>query len=69
MGEKRNAYMIWVGKPEGKRLLGRRKRRCEGNIKVDLRERECGGMDRIDWAEDRDKWRAIVNMRMKLRVP
>jgi hypothetical protein len=69
MGGKRNAYRIWVGKPEGKRPLGRPRRRWEDNIRMDLRERGWGGMDWIDLAQDRDQWRALVNTVMNLRVP
>jgi hypothetical protein len=65
----RNAYRILVGKPEGKRSLGRPRRRWVDNIKIDFREMEWGGMDWIDLAEDRDKSRALVNMVMILRVP
>jgi hypothetical protein len=69
MGEKRNAYRILVGKPEGKKPLGKPKRRWEDNIKINLREIGWGGMDWIDLAEDRDLWRALVNTVMNLRVP
>jgi hypothetical protein len=69
MGEKRNAYRISVGKPEGKRPLGRTKRRWEDNIKIDLREIGWGGMDWIDLTQDRDQWKALVNTVMNLRVP
>jgi hypothetical protein len=69
MGEKRNACRIFYGKPKGKRSLGRRRRRREDNIKMDLREIGWGDMDWIDLAQDRDKWRAFVNMVMNLRVP
>jgi hypothetical protein len=58
-----------VGKPEGKRPLGKPRRRWVGNIKMDLREIEWGGMDWIDLGQDRDHWRALVNMLMNLRVP
>jgi hypothetical protein len=68
MGEKRNVYRILMGKPEGKRPLGRPRRRWEGNIRMDLREIGCGGMDWIDLAQDRDQWRALVNTVMNLRV-
>jgi hypothetical protein len=64
MGEKRNAYRILVGKPEGKRPLGRPRRRWVDNIKMDLR---VIGWD--DVAQDRDQWRALVNTVMNLRVP
>jgi hypothetical protein len=69
MGEKRNAYRILVGKPEGKRQLERPRRRWEKNIKMDLKEIGWGGMDWIDVAEDKDQWRALVNTVMNLRVP
>jgi len=58
-----------VGKPEGKRPLGRPRRRWEENIKMDLQEIGCGGMDWIELAQDTDRRRAIVNVVMKLRVP
>jgi hypothetical protein len=58
-----------VGKPEGKRPLGRPRRRWVDNIKMDLREIRGDGMDWIDLAQDRDQWRALVNMVMNLRVP
>jgi hypothetical protein len=69
MGEKRNAYRILVGKPEGKRSLGRPRRKWVDNIKMDLRETGWDGMDVIDLAQDRDYWRALVNTAMNLRVP
>jgi hypothetical protein len=68
-GATRTAYRILVGKQEGKRPLGRPRRRWEDNIKMDLRERRWGGMDWIDLAQDRDQWRALVNTVMNLRVP
>jgi hypothetical protein len=68
MGEKRNAYRILVGKPEGRRALGRPRRRWEDNVRMDLREIGCGGMDWIDLAQDRDRWRALVNTVMNLRA-
>jgi hypothetical protein len=69
MGEKRNAYRIFVGKLGGRRSLGRP--RCEwvDNIKMDLREIGWDSMDWTDLAEDRDQWRAFVNMVMNLWVP
>jgi hypothetical protein len=69
MGAKRNAYRILVGKLEGKRSLGRPRRRWEDNIKMDLREIGWSGMDWIDLAQDKGQWRALVNMVMNLRVP
>jgi hypothetical protein len=69
MGEKRNAYRLLVGKPEGRRPLGRRRRRWLDNIKMDLLEIGWGGVDWIGLAQDRDKWRALVNAVMNLRVP
>jgi hypothetical protein len=68
-GEGRGVYRVLVGKPEGKRLLGRPRRRWEDNIKEDLQELECGGMDRIELTQDRDRWQALVNAVMNLRVP
>jgi hypothetical protein len=58
-----------VGKPEGRRPLGRPRRGWEDNIKMDLREVGWGGMDWINLAEDRNRWRALVNAAMNLRVP
>jgi hypothetical protein len=69
MGENRNAYRILVGKPEGKRPLGRPRPRWEDNIKMDLGEIGWGGVDWIDLGEDRDQRRALVNTVMNLRVP
>ena len=68
-GEKRGVYRVLVGKPEGKRPLGRPRCRWEDNIKMDLQDVGCGGMQRIELAQDRDRWRALVNAVMKLRVP
>jgi hypothetical protein len=61
MGEKRNAYRILVGKPEGKLPMERLRRRWVDNIKMDLREIGRDGVDWIDMAEDKDQWRALVN--------
>jgi hypothetical protein len=69
MGETRNAYRVFVGKPEGKRPLGRPRRWWVYNIKIDLREVGWDGMVWIDLAQDRDQWRALVNTVMNLRVP
>jgi hypothetical protein len=69
MGEKRNAYRILVGKPEVKRPLGRPRDRWVDNVKMDLRETGWGGIDWINLAQDRDQWRALVNMIMNLWVP
>jgi hypothetical protein len=69
MGEKRNAYRLLVGKPEGKRPLRRPRRRWVGNIKMDLGEIRWDGVDWIHVAQDRDKWRALVNAVLNLRVP
>jgi hypothetical protein len=69
MGEKRNAYRILVGRPERKRPLGRPRHRWEDNIKMDLGEIGWGCVDWIGLAQDRDQWRALVNMVMNLRVP
>jgi hypothetical protein len=69
MGERRGAYRALVGKPEGRRPLGRPRHRWEDNIKMDLREVGCGGADWINLAQDRDRWRALMYMVMNLRVP
>jgi hypothetical protein len=69
MGETRNAYRILVGKPEGKRPLGRPRRRSVDYIKMDLGEIGWDGRDWIELAQDRDQWRALVNTVMNLRVP
>jgi hypothetical protein len=69
MGEGRGTYRILVGRPEGRRPLGRLRRRWEDNIKMDLQEVGWGGIDWIDMAQDRDRWRALVNAVMNLRVP
>jgi hypothetical protein len=69
MGYTRNAYRILVGKPEGKRPLGRPRRRWVDNIITDLREIGWDGMDRMELVQDRDQWRVLVNTVMNLRVP
>jgi len=69
MGVGRGVYRVLVGKPEGKRPLGRPRRRWEDNIKMDLQRVGCGGMDWIELAQDRDRWWALVNAVMNLRVP
>jgi hypothetical protein len=69
MRDTRNAYRILVGKPEGKRLLGRPRCRWMDNIKMDLKRDRIGDMDWIDLAEDRDQRRALVNTVMNLQVP
>jgi len=68
MGEGRGVYRVLVGKPEGKRLLGRPRRRWEDNIKTDLQEMGCGGMDWIDLTQDMDRWLAIMNAVMEFWV-
>jgi hypothetical protein len=68
-GERRVAYKVLTGKPEGKRPLGRRRRRWEGNIKMDFQEVGWAGMDWIDLAQDRDRLRALVNAVRNLLVP
>jgi hypothetical protein len=67
--EKRNAYRILMGNPEGTRPLGRRKRRWVDNIRMDFREVGWDGMDWIDLTQNRDQWKAVVHTGMKLRVP
>ena len=71
VGERRVVYRVTVGKPEGKRPLGRPRRRWEDNIKMDLQKEgyEGGFMDWIELALDRNSWRAFVNAVMNLRVP
>jgi hypothetical protein len=65
---KRNAYRLLVGKPEGRRPLGRSRRRCLDNIKMDLVEVGWGDVDWIGLAQDRDRWRPLVNSALNLRV-
>jgi hypothetical protein len=69
MGEGRGVYRVFLGKPEGKRPVGRPRRRWEENIKMDLQEVGCGDMDWIELAQDRDRWRTLMNTVMNLRVP
>jgi len=69
MGDRRGAYRVLMGRPEGKRPLGRPRIRWEDNIKMDFQKVGWGGMDWIDVAQDRDRLRALVNAVMKLRVP
>jgi hypothetical protein len=69
MGEKRNVYRLLVGKPEGKRPLGRLRRRWIDNIKMDLLEIGLSVVDWISLAQDGYRWRALVNSVMNLRVP
>jgi hypothetical protein len=68
MGEGRNVYRVLVGKPEGKRPVGRPRRRWEDGIKMDLREIGCGGVEWTQLAQDRDRRRAVVSAVMNLRV-
>jgi len=69
MGEERGVYRVLVGKPEGKRPLGRPRRRWVDNVRMDLQEMGCGYMDWIGLAQDRDSWRTLVSAVMNLRVP
>jgi hypothetical protein len=69
MGERIVVYRVFVGKSERKRPLGRPRLRWEDNIKMNLQEVECGGMDWIELAQDTDRWRALVKVIMNLRVP
>ena len=69
MGEGRGVYSVLVGKSGEKSILGRPRCRWEDNIKMDLQETGCQGMDWIELAQDRDRWRALLNAVMNLRVP
>jgi hypothetical protein len=69
MGEGRDVYRVLVGKPEGRRPLGRPRCRWENNIRMDLWEVGCGCVDWMELAQDRDRWRALVSSVMNLRVP
>ena len=69
MGEERGVYRVLVGKPEGKRPLGRPRHRWVDNIRMVLQEVGCGYVDWIGLAQDRDRWRTLVSVVMNLRVP
>jgi len=68
MGARRGLYIVMVGKPEGKRPIGRPRRRWEDNIKMDFQEVGCGGVEWIELAQDEGRWRALVTAVMNLRV-
>jgi hypothetical protein len=68
VGERRGVYKIWVGIYESNRPLGRPRRKWQDNIKMDLQEVECEGMDWIELAQDRDRWQALMYAVMNLRV-
>jgi hypothetical protein len=67
-GERKGVYRVLVGKPEGRSPLGRPRRRWQDNIKIDLHKVGCGAMNWIELSQDRDRWRALVNAVMNLRV-
>jgi hypothetical protein len=67
--ERRGVYRVLVGEPEGKRQMERTRCRWKDNIKMDLQEMGCRGMDWIELAEERDRWRELVNVVINLRVP
>jgi len=69
MGESRSVYRVLVGKPAAKSSLGRPRLRWEDNIKMDLQEVGCESVDWIDLAQDRDRWRAVINVVMNILVP
>jgi hypothetical protein len=69
MGERRDVYRVLVGKPKEKKALGRPRRTWEDNIEMDPQTVGCWGMDWIELAQDRDRWRALVNAVMNIRVP
>jgi hypothetical protein len=68
MGEERKVYKVLVGRPEGKRPLGRTRRRWEDGIRMDLREISLGGVDWIRLSQDRNQWRAVVSADLNLRI-
>jgi hypothetical protein len=68
MGEERKVYKVSVGKPEGKRVLGRPRRRWENGARMDVRESGLGGVDWIRLSQDRDRWRAVVSAVMNIQV-
>jgi len=69
MGKRGDVYRVLVRKPEGKRPFGRSRRRWEDNSKMDIQDVECGDMEWIELSQDRDRWQALVNAVMNLRVP
>ena len=69
MDERTGVYRVFVGNPEGRKPFGRPRRKWEDNIKMDLQEMGCGGMDWIELAHDRDRWRALVTAVMNIRLP